>query len=185
MRELSLHILDIVQNSIRADAKEIRISIDINTTTDQMIILIKDNGCGMSNEMMEKVLDPFTTTRTTRRVGLGLPLFKAAAERCDGDLVLQSEVGKGTTVRTLFGFNHIDRAPLGDIEATIITLIQGKPDIDFIYHHQYDELVYDLSTKEMREELEGVPLNHPMVLDFVRKDIQEGLENMMEKGLTF
>ncbi len=180
MRELSLHILDIVQNSIRAKATEISMFIDIHTVIDQMLIEIKDNGCGMSKEMSKRVLDPFTTTRTTRRVGLGLPLFKAAAERCDGELLLHSEEGKGTTVSISFGFRHIDRAPLGDIVATLITLIQGNPDIDFLYRHCYDEKVYELSTKEMRSELEGVPLNHPLVLDFIKKDIQEGLEGLLE-----
>ncbi|AZR73307.1 histidine kinase [Anoxybacter fermentans] len=178
MRELSLHILDIAQNSIRAGATEIQIRIDISTMKDELIIEIEDNGCGMSKEMAEKALDPFMTTRTTRRVGLGLPLFKAAAERCDGELELQSEEGKGTLVRARFKLSHIDRAPLGDIAGTIVTLIQGNPEIDFIYRHRYDDQEYCLSTRMLRRELEGIPLNHPEVLEFIAKDISLGLNGM-------
>jgi anti-sigma regulatory factor (Ser/Thr protein kinase) len=179
MRELSLHILDIVQNSIQAQATEVQIRVNISTERDELLIEIEDNGYGMSKETAERVLDPFVTTRTTRRVGLGLPLFKAAAERCNGELVLHSEEGRGTLVQVRFRFSHIDRAPMGDIIATLTTLIQGSPDVDFIYDHWYDGESYLLSTHPLRQELEGVPLNHPLVLDYVANDLRDGLVGLL------
>lgn len=179
MRELSLHILDIAQNSIRAQATEVRIELDISMDEDQLTIEIEDNGIGMSDEMVRCALDPFVTTRTTRRVGLGLSLFKAAAEQCTGDLQLTSEEGKGTLVKVWFQLSHIDRAPLGDLISTIVTLIHGSPDIEFLYIHRFNDQEYILSTREMRQELENVPLNHPLVLDFITKDLQEGLADLM------
>lgn len=179
MRELSLHILDIVQNSISAQATEVQIRVDISTVRDELLIEIEDNGRGMSREMAERALDPFVTTRTTRRVGLGLPLFKAAAERCGGELTLSSEEGHGTRVRVRFQFSHIDRAPMGDIIATLTTLIQGSPEVDFIYDHQYDGERYFLSTAQLRQELEGVPLNHPLVLEYVANDLRDGLGGLL------
>lgn len=179
MRELSLHILDIAQNSIAAKATEIEIRLTVSTVEDWLEIEIEDNGSGMTEEMAERVLDPFVTTRTTRKVGLGLPLFKAAAEQCEGDLTIESEPGKGTLVKVSFRFSHIDRVPLGNIVSTVVTLIQGNPDTDFLYLHRYDDQEYDLSTKILREELDEVPLNHPMVLAFIAKDMAEGLEGLM------
>lgn len=179
MRELSLHILDIAQNSIAAKATEIEIRLTVSNVEDRLEIEIEDNGSGMTEEMAERVLDPFVTTRTTRKVGLGLPLFKAAAEQCEGDLTIESEPGKGTLVKVSFRFSHIDRVPLGNIVSTVVTLIQGNPDTDFLYLHRYDDQEYDLSTKILREELDEVPLNHPMVLAFIAKDMAEGLEGLM------
>lgn len=178
MRELSLHILDIVQNSIQAHATEILIQVNISTAQDQLFIKIADNGRGMPREMAERVLDPFVTSRTTRRVGLGLPLFKAAAERCEGGLTLHSEEGRGTIVDAVFRFSHIDRAPMGDIVSTLVTLIQGSPDVDFIYEHSYDREAYLFSTRDLRHELGEVPLNHPLVLDFIADEIREGLARL-------
>lgn len=179
MRELSLHILDIVQNSIQARATEISIRVDISTVRDELKIEIDDNGHGMSKTMAERALDPFVTTRTTRRVGLGLPLFKAAAERCDGDFTLQSEEGQGTLICARFRFHHIDRAPMGDIVATLTTLIQGNPEVDFQYEHHYDDQFYCLSTHLLRKELDGIPLNHPLVLEYIANDVREGLTELL------
>lgn len=180
MRELSLHILDIAQNSIAAKATEIEIRVTISTVKDLLEIEIEDNGSGMTPEMAERVLDPFVTTRTTRKVGLGLPLFQAAAEQCEGGLSIDSTPGEGTLVKVSFKFSHIDRVPLGNIASTMVTLIQGNPDTDFLYLHRYDDEEYDLSTKVLREELDEVPLNHPMVLAFIAKDMKEGLEELMD-----
>lgn len=179
MRELSLHILDIVQNSIRANATEVTIHLNISTATDVMVIQIEDNGIGMSPAMVAQVLDPFVTTRTTRKVGLGLPLFQQAAERCDGYLTIDSVEGQGTKVRVQFKFSHIDRAPMGDITATMVTLVQGNPEIDFTYVHHYDDREYELSTKVLRRELEGVPLNHPLVLEYISNDMKDGLAGLL------
>ena len=180
MRELSLHILDIAQNSIAAKATEIEIHLTISRKEDLLKIAILDNGSGMSAEMVKKVLDPFVTTRTTRKVGLGLPLFQAAAEQCGGGLTISSKPGQGTRVSAVFQFTHIDRVPLGNIVATMVTLLQGNPEVDFVYRHEYDGEIYELSTIVLRHELAEVPLNHPLVLAFVAEDMEEGLENLLE-----
>lgn len=179
MRELSLHILDIVQNSLRAHASEVRIEIIISTIRDELIIEIADNGDGMSEQMSQDVLDPFTTTRKTRRVGLGLPLFQAAAERSDGELTIKSAEGQGTIVRASFKYSHIDRTPLGDIVSTIITLIHGNPEVDFVYHYEYNNKQYDLSTELIKQELPGVSVNHPLVLEFIKNDLEAGLKEIL------
>ncbi|MDR1093080.1 MAG: ATP-binding protein, partial [Clostridiales bacterium] len=135
MRELSLHILDIVQNSIGAGAKTVRIGVAADTARDCLTIIIADDGKGMTKEFAENVTDPFTTTRTTRKVGMGLALFKAAAEDSGGSLKIESELGKGTTVTAVFGLSSIDRVPLGDLAGTMITLIRGAPDVDYVLEY--------------------------------------------------
>ena len=123
MQEISLNILDIAQNSIRADATLIEIIIEENPETDLFAFTIKDNGCGMDAEMVKTVSDPFVTTRTTRKVGLGISLLKAAAQQTGGDIKLESELGVGTVIRADFSYGHIDRQPLGDISAVMVSLI--------------------------------------------------------------
>jgi len=132
MQELSLNILDVAQNSVRAGATLTEITVDEQPADDRLTISIRDNGCGMAPEQVRQVTDPFFTTRTTRRVGLGVPLLKMAAELTGGSLEITSEPGRGTSLRAVFGLNHIDRMPLGDIAATICSLVQCNPDIDFL-----------------------------------------------------
>lgn len=179
MRELSLHILDIVQNSLRAHASEVQIGIIISTYRDEMIIQINDNGDGMSEQMSQAALDPFTTTRKTRQVGLGLPLFQAAAEQSNGQLTIQSVEGQGTLVSASFQLSHLDRTPLGDIISTVVTLIQGSPQVDFICNYQYDQEEYTLSTKLIKQELPGVDIDHPLVLDFINDHLKAGLKDLL------
>ena len=155
MQDLSLHILDIVENSIRAKASRIEIKVVEDTRKDLLTIEIRDNGQGIDEETIKKVLDPFFTTRTTRRVGLGLPLLSQAARESGGDVEIESKVGRGTRVKATFGYSHIDRKPLGNIEATLTTLIAGNPEIDFIYEHKRDELEYRLDTKEVRARIKS------------------------------
>jgi signal transduction histidine kinase len=150
VEDLSLHILDIVENSIRAKASRIKIKIVEDTGKDLLTIEIKDNGQGMDEETIKKVLDPFFTSRTTRKVGLGLPLLSQAARESGGDIKIESKVGRGTRIKASFGYSHIDRKPLGNIEETLITLIAGNPETDFVYEHKKDELEYSLDTKEIR-----------------------------------
>ncbi len=150
MEDLSLHILDIVENSIRAKASRIEIKVVEDIRKDLLTIEIKDNGQGIDEETVKKVLDPFFTTKTTRRVGLGLPLLSQAARESGGDVGIESKVGRGTRVKTTFGYSHIDRKPLGNMGATLTTLIAGNPEVDFIYEHKNDELEYRLDTKEIR-----------------------------------
>jgi len=173
MKELSLHILDVAKNSVKANAKNVLISI--TEENDWRTLIIKDDGCGMTPDFVAKVTDPFTTTRTTRRVGLGLPLLKLAAEQAEGTLEITSSVGEedhGTTVTATFRISHLDTVPVGDMGGTISTLVQGSPDIDFEFVWKTEEFEKELSTKEMREVLgEEIPLNTPEVLLWINEVI--------------
>jgi hypothetical protein len=178
MLELSMHILDIVQNSLAAQASQVDIRIREDLGKDLLILEVEDNGRGMSPELTQRVTDPFYTSRTTREVGLGLPLLKLAAERCGGRLEVQSQEGKGTRVSATFGLDHFDRAPLGDMGETLAVLICGNPGVDFLYEHGVDGQTYRLATREMREILGPVRLDEPSVHDFIRRDVQQGLKKI-------
>lgn len=178
MKELSLHILDIAENSVKAGADLIRIGISENEAANSLKIEIKDNGCGMSEEFLKRVKDPFSTTRTTRRVGMGLSLFEAAAEQCGGTLEISSKEGFGTEVFVNFMLNHIDRAPLGDMAGTMQTLIGGSPDIDFIFRYEKNGKAFVLNTAEMRETLGDVPLDTPEVILWLGGYIKEGINEL-------
>ena len=173
MTEISLNVLDIAQNSIKAKATLIEISVLIDTKADRMTIIIKDNGCGMSEEQVEKVIDPFFTTRTTRKVGLGVSFFKMAAEMTGGSFSITSCQGEGTTDTAEFVISSIDRMPLGDISGTIETLIIYNTDIDFLYKYKVDDEEFELSTAEMREMLDGIPLDTPEVKAYIREYLSE------------
>jgi len=148
MEDLSLHILDIAENSISASAKRIEIRINEDQAQDLLTIEIKDNGKGMDEQALQKVLDPFFTTRKTRKVGLGLSLLAQAARQSDGRIEINSGPGKGTTVKAVFRFSHPDRKPVGDIPETIRTLVAGHAGIDFLYEHKKDDLIYRFDTGE-------------------------------------
>ncbi|MBM7622688.1 ATP-binding protein [Sporohalobacter salinus] len=182
MKELSLHILDLVQNSIKAGATEIKIKVIEDLVADQMKILIVDDGKGISDEFLEEVLDPFTTTRTTRKVGLGLPLFQAAAEQCSGGLNISSKEGEGTKVKATFQHSHIDRAPLGDIEETIATIIQGNPNLEIYYRHVINDEEFLFATSDFRKRLEEVPLDEPEVLSFIKEYLSENIEKLKQQN---
>ena len=175
MKELSLHILDIAKNSVKAKADLIEIIISENEEKNLLTIEINDNGCGMSKEFLEKVRDPFSTTRTTRKVGMGIPLFEAAAVQCGGYVDITSEEGVGTEFKVVFEYNHIDRAPLGDMPGTMQVLISGSPDIDFIYRHEKNGKVFNMDTRELRQVLGEVPLDTLDVLAWIDEFIREGL----------
>ena len=181
MKELSLHLLDIVQNSITAGATRIEINITNSVQKDLVVISVKDNGCGMSEEFVRRVTDPFTTTRTTRKVGLGIPLFKLAAETAGGEFKITSEVGKGTVVYASFQLSNIDRPPLGDLKGTLITLIQGSPKINIIYTYATDQGEFVLDTDEIRNIMEGVPINEPEVLSWIGEFISENEAELYAK----
>ncbi len=174
MKELSLHILDIAKNSVKAGATLIEIVIEEDTKNNLLTIDIKDNGSGMSEEFLKTVKDPFSTTRTTRKVGMGISLFEAAAMQCGGGLDISSKLGEGTTVHTRFERDSIDRAPVGDMAGTMQTLISGSPEIDFLYVHKKDSEIFTLDTRELREALGGVPLDTPEVLMWIDDFIKEG-----------
>jgi len=178
MRELSMHILDVMENSLAAGSTRVEVSIAEDLVADQMNITIRDNGRGMSEEQLARVFDPFYTTRRTRHVGLGLPLFRAAAQRCDGDVTLESAPGVGTTLRASFRHSHIDRAPLGDMAGTLVTFLLGGT-CDLVYRHRVGEREFAFDTAEMRAVLGEVPLSHPEVRRWVQAHIAAG-----EAGLT-
>ena len=148
MEDLSLHILDIAENSISASAKRIEIRICEDQAEDLLTIEIKDDGRGMDEQALQKALDPFFTTRTTRKVGLGLSLLAQAARQSDGRIELSSGPDKGTVVKAVFRFSHIDRKPIGDIYETIRTLVAGHPGVDFLYEHKKNGSVYCFDTRE-------------------------------------
>ncbi len=163
MKEISLNILDIAQNSIAANADTVRIEISEDVKADKMTVTITDNGKGMSEEMLSAVTDPFTTGRTTRRVGLGIPLLKHAAELTGGSFDIKSKIGEGTTVTAVFGLSHIDRQPLGDIASTMHQLAVMNENTDFLYAHSIDGRMFEFDTREIKKILGGVPLNTPEV----------------------
>lgn len=178
MTELALHILDIANNSTRAKATEIKISVVADSREDLLTISVADNGCGMSEELLARVTDPFATTRTTRKVGLGIPLFKQAAESTGGALTITSKVGVGTTTTATFTLSHIDRVPMGDLTATMTTLIGGAPETDFVLHYEVDGRAYEFDTSPVREIMEGIPLSEPEVLGYIGEMIAENIENI-------
>ena len=178
MLELALHILDIAENSTRAGARNVRISVDEDTSSDRFRLVIEDDGAGMGPEEAVKALDPFFTTKKVRRVGLGLPMLAQAAETTGGGLKLESEPGKGTRVSVEMGLAHIDRQPLGDIPGALVALIAGNPEINIVYRHARDGSTYRLDTVELKKELEDVPINHIEVLQFIREHVSEGLEQI-------
>ncbi len=175
MKELSLHILDIAKNSVKAEADRIEIIIDESEEKNFLSIQINDNGCGMSPEFLKTVKDPFSTTRTTRKVGMGISLFEAAAKQCGGKLDITSQLGVGTRLCASFELNHIDRAPLGDMASTMQTLISGSPKIDFLYTHTKNGKTFTMDTAELKQVLGDVPLDTPEVLMWIEGYINEGL----------
>lgn len=178
MQDFSLHILDIAENSISAGAKLIEIKIVEDIKKDVLTIEIKDDGKGMSEEMVSKVLDPFVTTRTTRKVGLGLPLFAQAARACNGEVHIESELKKGTKLVGTFQLSHIDLKPWGSMVDTLITLIVGNPEIDFFYQHQKNGFEYTLDTKMVKKELGEVPIFNPEVIKVLRDDLKDNLNQI-------
>lgn len=182
MKELSLHVLDIAKNSVKAGATLIRITLEETDNTLKMTVA--DDGCGMREEILRGVVDPFYTTRTTRKVGMGLPLLKLSAEQTGGSLTVTSRheseypESHGTEVVALFYKDHIDFTPMGDIIATVITLLQGSPNIDFLFLHTAKGLCATLDTREMRQILGAdIPLDSPEILAWAEDYLREQYQN--------
>jgi hypothetical protein len=173
VQELSLNLLDIAQNAVAARATLIEIEVSIDTAADRVDIVVRDNGCGMSEVQLAQADDPFYTTRTTRHVGLGIPFFKMAAQMAGGDMTIVSRLGEGTELRVWMRYSHIDRMPLGDMGATMSSLIGLNPDLDFVYRYQRDGRRWTLDTRRLRELMEGVSLAEPEVARFVREYVNE------------
>lgn len=184
MTELSLNVLDVANNSVRAGATLIEIGIQIQRDLNTLTITIADNGCGMSKEQLQKVEDPFFTTRTTRKIGLGIPFFKMAALSTGGTFRINSTAGIGTTVIAVFTLSHIDRMPLGDINSTMHTLITLNTQIDFLYTFALDGNQFTLDTREFRQILNNVPLNSPEVSQFIKEYLEEN-QKEIDSGYLF
>lgn len=178
MKELSLNILDITYNSIKAEATEIRITVKESVRQNLVEISIQDNGCGMDEAFLSRVTDPFVTTRTTRKVGLGIPLLKQSAEDTDGRFEIRSKVGEGTTTYASFRLDHLDRAPIGDMSSTLTSLIQANDRIRFIYRHDTDQGSFVLDTDELKEQLGDIPLSTPEILNWIGEYVVENLEEI-------
>jgi len=178
LRELALHLLDIAENSVSAQADTIHINVEENHTTDRLRMSVEDNGKGMSAEMVARVTDPFVTSRTTRKVGLGIPLLKAAAEACDGGLTIQSEIGKGTCVTVEFQHSHIDRMPMGNLAATILTLAVGSPEIHWIFTCTVNGQTFEFDNQPVKEALDGVPFSDPAILRYLREVLETGIAEL-------
>lgn len=180
MKEIALHLLDLAENSVSAGASAIEIAVSENLAADRLTVAVQDNGKGMDPDIARQLGDPFYTTRTTRKVGLGIPLFQAAAESCNGSLQVDSLPGAGTRVQANFQHSHIDRMPLGDLSSTALTLLIAHPDIHWRFVYQtlpadgpLQEFEFD--DAPVKEILDGVPLTDPDVLAYLRQTLQDGL----------
>lgn len=185
MRELSLSIMDVCQNSVTAKSTLIKLTLEENLDADRLTVTLEDNGCGMSEEQVKSVIDPFYTTRTTRKVGLGVPLFKMAAEMTGGNFYIDSKIGVGTTMKAIFVPSNIDMTPIGDINSTVLPLITGNTDIEFIYSRSITKdgknTEFTLDTQEIKSVLGGdVPLNTPDVVVWLKEFLEENTTELQE-----
>ncbi len=179
MTELALHILDIARNAVQAGSSLTEISVCEDLRRDELVITIRDNGRGMTPDQLEKTSDPFFTTGN-KRTGLGIPLLKQQCESAGGKFSIHSEPGKGTQMIAVFMHSHIDRQPLGDLTGTIISLIRSHPDLDWVYDHRYNDREFRFDTREIRTELEGIPLNSPEVIRFLKEMITGNTDALSE-----
>lgn len=184
MREIALHLLDIAENSVAAESRNIRMDVWEDLRNDRLKVSVTDDGRGMDAETARQVLDPFYTTRTTRKVGLGIPLLKLAAESAGGGLTLETESGKGTRIEASFRHSHIDRMPLGDVGTTFLTLLISYPHIHWVFNHQMtikdgSTKSFELDDEEFKSVLGDTPLTEPDVLKIIRGMIEEGIEALV------
>ena len=180
MRELALHLLDIAENSVSAQAQNITIIVEEYTSRNRLRMSVEDDGVGMTPEMVARVVDPFVTSRSTRKVGLGLPFLKQAAEACNGFLQIHSTPAKGTLVEVEFQLDHIDRMPLGDLAGTFLSLLIANPSINWVFDYRVNENQFIFESAPIVKELEGIPLSEPAVLAFLREQLQTGVAEIPE-----
>lgn len=178
MKELSMHILDIVMNSVKAEASLIEVEIEDSIKKNILKVTIKDNGKGMSKETLNKVVNPFYTTRDTRKVGLGLPMLKEACDRCNGYFNIFSELGKGTIVTASFERNNIDRAPLGSMGVTVMTIINSLENCELIYNHKTDKSSFQLNTSQIKEILDGVDIKSNEIMLWIKEYVDENIKEL-------
>jgi anti-sigma regulatory factor (Ser/Thr protein kinase) len=184
MQDISLHLLDIIENSVRAQAKNIIIEIDVELLRNRLKISISDDGTGMDKETLLNSQDPFYTSKSERqkKVGLGIPLFKQSAEMCHGSFFMESELGKGTKIEAVFEYDYVDRMPLGKINDTMLGCVVGHSDVDFrlllrrkTVNNKMFEFVFD--TAEIKQELDGIPITYPDVVMYMQELLKEGMTN--------
>ncbi len=178
MNELALHLLDIAENSVAAHARTVQLSVVEDTRADRLKLSVADDGKGMTAEKVAHLADPFVTSRTTRKVGLGIPLLKAAAEACHGYLTVDSIPGRGTTLEAEFQRSHIDRMPLGDVAGTVLTLVVGWPEVHWIFRYRVDDQEFLFDDQPIKEELGDMPLCEPEILAFLRQSLAEGVASL-------
>lgn len=178
MAELCLHIIDLAENSVRAGAQTITIGLARSTPLDKLELTITDDGCGMDEETAIRVQDPFFTTKGGKKVGLGIPLLKAAAEMTNGTFQLTSSLGKGTTIQAAFQLSHIDTPPVGALSDTLFTLLVAHEGVNFAFQIISDEREFTLSTPVIREQVGDMPLTHPDILAFLRPYISENVAEL-------
>lgn len=176
MREISLNILDIAQNSVTAGAK--RVTVDVSAEGNVLSVRISDDGKGMDEEFLRNVTDPFTTTRTTRKVGMGIPLFKLAAESTGGSFGIRSEIGRGTTTEASFVIDSVDRMPLGDLAETLSGLILTAPQIDYVLRYRVEDREFLFDTAEFRKLLEGVPIESAEIIGYIREYLDDNIKTV-------
>jgi len=172
LRELALHILDLAENSTRAGATLVEIEVAEDRQDDRLVIRIRDNGRGFASGA--KLDDAFFTSKEGKRFGLGIPFFRQAAESCEGTLKVESSTGKGTTVEAVFRLSHADLMPVGDIGATLSALVGGSPETDFVFRSLGGAEEYVFDTRRLRDEIEGLPLNVPQVMQYIKENVNEG-----------
>ncbi len=184
MKELSMHVLDIAQNSIVADASLIEMAFIIDEKVDTLTFTIKDNGIGMDESTLEAIKSPFYTSRTTRKIGLGVPMLIGTAQQSNGYVELSSQMGKGTLIKAVFGLSNIDRPPMGDLAGTMLSLVYASENTDvlFSYKKTNDES-FEFDTREIKKTLDGVSINEPAVMSFIREYLVEGIETVNNGGV--
>ena len=184
MKELSLNILDIAMNSVKAGAQHV--GIELAEIGNELTITIRDDGCGMSEEVVRRLSDPFYTTRTTRKVGMGVPFYLLAAEQTGGRVHIESvpapDPAHGTVITAVFRTDHIDSTPLGDIISTVTTLIHGYPDIDLTFTHSFPDHEVALSTRQIKEMLGDIPINSLEILNWIRDFLEEQYHQSQKEG---
>ena len=184
MRELSDNIMDIAQNSISAGARLTEVHVKVSHADNMITFVFRDDGCGMSEELVKSVIEPFTTTRKTRKVGLGLPLLKQTAEMTGGALEIQSTVGVGTTVTATFGLDHIDRPPMGDVAGAWFSLVVMNPEKDFLFTYDYDGQVFTFDTREVRAAVDPIPLNQMEISAWIKDCISTEINELHGGNFT-
>jgi hypothetical protein len=181
MKEIALHLLDLAENSVSAHARNVRIEVCEDFRVNQLSTVVQDDGEGMTAEVVKQVVDPFYTSRTERKVGLGIPLFKASAEACHGAMKISSRPGAGTKVEANFQHSHIDRMPLGDLPSTFLTLVLTHPEVHWTFKYAFTPpykgttRMYEFDDQPVKDVLLDVPLTHPDVITFIRSSLEEGI----------